>query len=255
MGRHKQGKPRRQRPSAAYSLCQLQPPGEGYEEWIHVPHGMDASHAVDDPELTDDARDLMVRMARLGPLYDYELPMCALNLDTAIDTGKLGLILGDNEGVLVTVEELAGRFGRAVTEAEVRESIHRLHADGAMLVQFHEDTPLVRIVAKKPKEPGDPWLFHGAPECTNLPSVCIPSRAREQLTLEQLGALMYMRAQHAALDEPDPEAFGQFDGIGGPAHARRLFAEIEATGWLNYRGCEACPAGHLCSRSEGRAET
>lgn len=255
MGRHKPGKPRRQRSTATYSLCQLQPPGEGYEEWIRVPHDMDACHTMHDPELTDDARDMVVRMVRLGPLYDYVLPTCALNLDVAIDTGKLGLIVGDNEGVLVTVEELASRFNRTVTEADVRESIHRLHAGGAMLVQFHDDTPLVCIVAKRPEEPGEPWIFHGAPESVNLPSVCIPSRAHEQLTLEQLGALMYIRAQQAALEEPDPEEFGKFDRVDGPNHARQLFAEVEATGWLDYRGCEACPAGHLCSRNEGQAET
>ncbi|GHF43566.1 hypothetical protein GCM10010359_52780 [Streptomyces morookaense] len=167
MGRHKPGKPRRRRHPAAYTLRQLEPPGGGYEEWIRVPRGTDASHAVNDPKLTDDARDMMVRMARLGPLYDSELPMCALDLDVAIDTGRLGLITGDDKGVLVAVEEIAGWFGKVDAEADVRESIHRLHAHGAMLVEFHGDVPLLRIVAGKPERPGEPWIFHGSPESTS----------------------------------------------------------------------------------------
>ncbi|MFH8411279.1 hypothetical protein ACH4FX_41920 [Streptomyces sp. NPDC018019] len=60
---------------------------------------------------------------------------------------------------------------------------------------------------------------------------------------------MYMRAKQAELDRPDPEEYGAFDGVGGTEHAKELFAAVEATGWADQRGCEACPAGHLCTKS------
>ncbi|MEU7167252.1 hypothetical protein AB0A70_21845 [Streptomyces morookaense] len=122
---------------------------------------------MNDPKLTDDARDMMVRMARLGPLYDSELPMCALDLDAAIDTGRLGLITGDDKGILVAVEDIVDGVDKVDTEADVRESIHRLHAHGVMLVEFHGDVPMLRIVARKPEKPGEPWIFRGSPENTS----------------------------------------------------------------------------------------
>ncbi|WP_344585304.1 hypothetical protein [Streptomyces lunalinharesii] len=211
---------------------------------------MTADQAVRDPQLTDDARDLMQRLARLGPLYDYELPMAAISLDMAIDLGKLGLITGNNEGSLLSLNDLAGQLGVNGT-SDVRTSLHRLHSIGALLVELHDDTPLVRVVANRPSKPGDPWIFQGTPESANVPSVCIPEQARE-LSAEQISTLMYMRACQSQMEQPDPEKYGRFEGINGPDHARELFNSVKATGLLDYHGCDACPAGHLCTRKTRR---
>lgn len=259
MGRHKPGKPRRPRRGAALHhgaaprLRELQPPGAIYEEWVHVERDMDPSVAVADDRLDEDARDLMARMARLGPLYGYELPMAALLLDEAMDTGKLGLIVGDNEGMLLPLEELAGRLGPTQTDPQddVRVSVHRLHAAGALLVEEHEGTPLLRVVAGRPRTPGDRWVFQDSPESANVPGVCMPAQASDQLSADELGALMYIRLCRAELREPDPQEYSELGAVDGPDQARRLFATVTASGLADYRGCEACPAGHLCSR-QGR---
>ncbi|MEU5297973.1 hypothetical protein [Streptomyces umbrinus] len=259
MGRHKPGKPRRPRHGAPTSrgaepsLRELQPPGAIYEEWVHVPQDMDPSAALADDRLDDDARDLMARMARLGPLYGYEVPVAAFLIDQAMDTGKLGLIVGDNQARLLTLEECAARFGSAgtATEADVRISVHSLHAAGVLLVEEHEDTPLLRVVAGRPDTPGDPWIFQDSPESASVPGVCIPAGAGDQLGADELMALMYLRSCRSQSREPDLQEYLQLGAVDGPDQARRLFETVAATGLVDYRGCEACPAGHLCSR-EGR---
>jgi hypothetical protein len=40
------------------------------------------------------------------------------------------------------------------------------------------------------------------------------------------------------------------DQMNGTARARELFAAALASGVVDERGCEACPAGHLCTRTE-----
>ncbi|MBL1120472.1 hypothetical protein JK364_50510 [Streptomyces sp. 110] len=117
---------------------------------------MDTSYDHADPRLETEARDLLTRLAKPAGFYDYGVPMAARHLDMAIDTGKLGLITGDDSATLLTIEEVAGRLGTG-DSGDVRKSIHRLHAGGAMLVEVHERTPLLRIVAGRPKNPGDPW--------------------------------------------------------------------------------------------------
>ncbi|MFJ7494458.1 hypothetical protein ACIQZB_25205 [Streptomyces sp. NPDC097727] len=195
----------------------------------------------------------MVHLGRLGPIYNDDLPVAALHLGAAIDTGKPGLLMGDDAATLLTVDDLASRMGAHVARSEVRGSIHGLPAAGAALVAEHEDLPLLRVVAGQPRKPGEPWILAGSLESANVPSAGIPTHAQEQLTAQQLGALMYMRPQKADFAEPDPEEFGRFEGVDGSDHARRLSAAVEAIGLVDHRGCGACPAGRLCTR--GSEET
>ncbi|MEV0604262.1 hypothetical protein AB0I82_33885 [Streptomyces sp. NPDC050315] len=218
---------------------------------------MTATDLPADAPLDEEARELMVRLADLGPLYDYEVPLAAISLDMAIDGGKLGLAMGENEATLVTLDELAARFrvqGGADRAGELRQCFHRLHAVGAMLVEIHQDIPFLRVVAGRPNRPGEAWIFDGTPESGNVPSTCIPNVAQERLSVDELGALMYMRTCKANLEEPDPEEYGLFDGVDGTERARALFAEVDATGLVDHQGCEACPAAHLCTREDRTTE-
>ncbi|MGA5114814.1 hypothetical protein [Streptomyces pseudogriseolus] len=119
---------------------------------------------IDDPRVDDHGRALMVRLARLGPLYGSEVPKAALYLDDLIDTGYLSIFCEGEEGTLVPLAEAAARFG---TTADVRQSLHNLHAVGALLVDTDDehDVAFIRLVAKRPEEPGQPWRFQGDPDC------------------------------------------------------------------------------------------
>jgi hypothetical protein len=248
MGRKKPGKPRRPRVPRQYTLQELQPPGEGYEEWFRVSAGMNPDQ-IDDPRVGDEALALMKRLARLGPLYDNEVPKAALYLDDLIDTGQLP-IFGDGEtGTLMPLGEVAARFGSR--SADIRESIHNLHAVGALLVDTDDehDIAFIRMVAKRPEEPGQPWRFQGDPDAVTA-MTCIPNRIWEELSAEVAGAVAYMRTCRSRLEEPDPVAYGRHEGVNGAVHARKLFAAALASGAVDEKGCEACPTGHLCTRTE-----
>lgn len=62
--------------------------------------------------------------------------------------------------------------------------------------------------------------------------------------------MAYLRMCRSGLEEPDPEVYGQREGVNGTAHARELFAAALVSGAVDEKGCEACPAGHLCTRAE-----
>jgi len=247
MGRKKPGKPRRPRVPRQYALHELQPPGEAYEEWF-VTADMDSDLIVD-PQLDGEALDLLKRMARLGPLYGNRLPKAALYLDELIDTGKLPVFgHGTQKGTLLPLAEAAAWMG---AEGDLRASIHRLHAVGALLVDTDDehDLAFIRLVAKRPEEPGQPWRFQGDPDAVTA-TTCIPNRIWEELPLEVAGAVAYLRTCQSQLEDPDPEAFGQHDGVNGTDHARKLFAAARESGAVDEKGCEACPVGHLCTRTE-----
>jgi hypothetical protein len=79
MERRKIGKPRRERrPAVNYSLDQLDPPGSLYEEWYQVDEGMDISLAAADHRLSEDAVDLVERLARLAKAYASRVPRAAV---------------------------------------------------------------------------------------------------------------------------------------------------------------------------------
>lgn len=247
MGRKKPGKPRRQRIPRQYTLRELQPPGEAYDEWYDVRPGMDASN-INDPRLGAEALDLMRRMARLGAAYKRSVPKAAIYLDTVLDSGNLGILQADGSVTVVPMEEMS-RGGQGPDD--VRESIHALHAVGAFLVvpDAEHDVPLIRFVSKPPKEPGEPWRFIGDPGALAA-STCVPTEIWDELDADVAGAVLFMRTCRSQLRHPDPAEFGRHNGINGTEHARELFAAASASGFVDYKGCEACPTGHLCTRSE-----
>lgn len=248
MGRKKPGKARRPRVPRQYTLQELQPPGEGYEEWIRVTAGMNPDR-IDDPRVSDEALALMKRLVRLGPLYGNKVPKAALYLDDLIDTGQLP-VFGDGEkGTLLPLAEAAARFGSQ--NGDLRESLHNLHAAGMLLLDTDNDHDIavIRVVAQKPGEPGGPWRFQGDPDAVTA-KTCIPDGIWEDLPAEIAGAVMYLRMCRSQLQEPDPKKFGQHEGVNGTAHAKKLFAAALESGAVDEKGCEACPAGHLCTRTE-----
>ncbi|MGW0735590.1 hypothetical protein [Streptomyces sp. NPDC002851] len=246
MGRSKPNKPRRQRGQATYTLRQLQPPGELYTTWFHV--RADEPTALPEQGLSDDAVDLMKRLRRIAPYYGgQQLPEAAVMLDIAIDVGALGILTGPDGGDIIPLDQAGAALG--ADGDDVRASLHRLHAVGALLTVQHEEHTFVRIVAKRPESPGDEWILEGDAAAQAVPRVCVPNGAQADLAADEFAALMYMRAKAARLEEPDALEFGRFAGTGGTARAHALFAAVKATKWLEHRGCEACPAGHLCTRS------
>jgi hypothetical protein len=228
----------------------MQPEGDIYNEWMHAPPDMHAEN-ISDPDLDAEALDLLRRVARLAPLYQGGMPTAAVLLDHLVDTGHLPFLFSDDAGTIVSIEEIVERYKSHAGSADVRESVHRLHAAGALLLVIPDGTeqPMVRMVARPPLAPGDKWVFVGDPEEAALPKVCLPPGVRD-LTPEVASAVMYMRAMQAQLREPDPEEFSQQKGVESPEHARALFAEARRSGQVDHKGCEACPAGHLCTRPE-----
>ncbi|WP_424863894.1 hypothetical protein [Streptomyces sp. MMS24-I29] len=253
MGRQKPGKPRRPRKNIPrqYSLQELQPPGNAYTEWIRVQPDMDPSH-IKDPAIQGDALDLMHRMAKLGPFYDHNLPMAALLLDTVIDTGHLPVLEGpvtDGTAKLIPIQDIAAARPEFSPD-DIRESIHRLHAAAALLVVTDDehDVTFVRFVVKKPERPGERWGLVGDPDLA-ASTVCMPTEIWDKLPLDVAAAVCYIRSCNAKLEEPDPAVYGAHEGVNGTAHARELFAAARASGYVDHKGCEACPAGHLCTRT------
>lgn len=247
MGRQKPGKPRRQRKPQKYTLRQLQPPGEPYDEWFNVRPG---NGYRSDPQITAEAVALMDCINRIGPLYAWDVPKAALYLDRLIDTGSLPIFQGESEGTLVPIEEMAAAQGGASPD-QIRESIHNLHAAGALLVftDPEHDISYVRMVAKRPQEPGAPWQFAGDPDLV-ASTVCLPDHMWQELPVDVAAAVGFMRACQAQLEKPDPAVYGTHKGVNGTEHARQLFDEAKASGFVDYKGCDACPTGHLCTRSE-----
>ncbi|WP_432014745.1 hypothetical protein [Streptomyces cucumeris] len=255
MGRRKIGKPRRERRAAAeYSLDQLEPPGVLYEEWFHVEEGMDTSFAANDPRIDADALDLMERLARLAKPYAGRVPQAAVLLDMTLDSGFLPLRQGDG-GIMVPLDEVVSLFAAgSVNPDEVRESIHSLHAVGALLMELVEDTAFGRLVARRPSHSGEPWVFvDDEPEGVG-PKTCMPNGAVAELTAEEFAAFGYLRSCDAAGDEATAEYFCERMGWHGDVdRAKELFTAVAESGWLEVKGCPACPSGHLCTRdtSEG----
>ncbi|MBO8189244.1 hypothetical protein [Streptomyces spirodelae] len=245
MGRKKQGRPGRRR-QGVYTLQQLQPPG--YDEWIKFGSHTTPGAAASDPRLGEEAVGLMQRLTRLRPLYRGPIPMQAVRLDMALDTGALAVSC-DSEGkdaALVPIEELATGMGVASADGDVRESVHRLHAVGALLVEdAGDDVPLVRIVSQPPRRPGDRWIFHGSPEDMLVRKTCVPAQP-DDLAPDEFAALAFIRCHMSRGTEATAEDFAQHEGIGSVEKARELFAAVAEL--TEVKGCSACPSAHLCTR-------
>jgi hypothetical protein len=250
MGRKKLKKPGRQRTHAeepaAYTLQQLQPPG--YDEWIHIEADFTADAVTADPRLNAEAIDLMQRFERLRPLYRGPIPMQAVHLDVVLDTGSLPISDGDGDHVrLVPLEQAAVLMGAASTGDDVRETVHRLHSVGALLVEeVGDEVPLVRLVSQPPSRPGERWILHGSPEAESVPKTCIPGQPGD-FEPGEFAALAYIRACMSQGVEPQAHEFAEHDGVGSLERARELFAAVAELAQV--KGCSACPSGHLCTRA------
>ncbi|MGW3491324.1 hypothetical protein [Streptomyces sp. NPDC001054] len=248
MGRKKPGKIARQR-KGTFTLQELEPPG--YDEWFKIDPGFTADAAAADPRLDDEAVDLMRRFARLRPLYRGPIPMQAVQLDMVLETGSLPVTEGaDDEGVLVPLQEFATVLGIDPATEDMRESFHRLHSTGAILVaDVGESVPFIRIVSQPPAQPGEPWIFRGTPEAKLAPQTCIPARPGD-LPNDEFAALAFIRYCMSEGIEARPEQYAERQGVGSVEEARQLFAAVADL--ARQKGCPACPSGHLCTRP-GRA--
>ncbi|MGG2463818.1 hypothetical protein ACO0M4_29155 [Streptomyces sp. RGM 3693] len=243
MGRTKPGKPRRRR-SATYTLQQLQPPG--YDEWFDISQQFTADTAERDPRLGEEAADLMQRIARLRPLYRGRIPMQAVQLDMLLDTGDVPISMDGKSAQLLPVESVASLAGAVPDDADVRESFHRLHAVGGILVEG-EDTPVIRIVSQPPQRPGGKWIFPGDAEEMIVPQTCIPSRP-EDLAPDEFAALGFIRMHMSNGTTADPAEFADHKDIGSVERARELFAAVAEL--AKVKGCSTCPSAHICTRAE-----
>ncbi|MEV5778554.1 hypothetical protein AB0L49_46440 [Streptomyces antimycoticus] len=250
MGRKKIGKPRRPRPAqTSCTLQQLAPPGSGYEQWFSVRNGTTVADFAESPGLDGDCLDFVERITRLAIPYQREVPMAAVLLDMALDSGYLPLKQGDGATLMPLSEAGTSFKGQVLDTQDVRESIHRLHAHGALLVEEIEDSVCVRTVARRPASPGEPWVFMDEAEDDGS-KACIPNAAMHDMSVEQFAVLAYLRGCMAEGVEGTPEDFatlGDWDGFGD---IPQVFAEVRASSWLDHRGCSACPQGHLCTRGE-----
>lgn len=265
MGRQKRGKPRRERPGGGsapgrFLLRELEPPGDAYRRW-YEPAGLEAAAAttggavrLPGQRLSEDARearDLAERIRRLGPVYGGHVPHAALLLDMAVDAGAVTIQRPGEAPLAVPVAAIvAGQQGQ--TPDGARRALHDLHAAGAFLITTEQAGPggprtaVVRFVAKRPAAPGEAWALAGDGPVAE-PSLCLPAAMSRDLDPATVSAVIYLRSKQARLEDPDPAEYAVLTGLDVP-DVEDVFAGARDSGLVDYRGCEACPAGHLCTR-------
>ncbi|MEU6979602.1 hypothetical protein [Streptomyces sp. NPDC046371] len=249
MGRKRPNKPRRAKAprQRGYTLRELEPPGDSYDEWLDVPSGARLDQFAD-PRLGEEERDFLQRLSRIAPLYGHDVPLAGVVLDTLIDTGHLPVYQGEDDCSLVPLQQIAGSHPE-MTEDSIRESVHRLHSVGAFLLVSvpEQDLALVRFVSRKPERPGDEWGFM---DDKSVPSAttCVPNDMWDELPMEVAAAVMYLRSCKSRLRTPELKGLVDFVGNGNVEQAKDLWNQAHASGYVDYKGCEACPTGHLCTR-------
>ncbi|MET9954454.1 hypothetical protein ABZ135_23325 [Streptomyces sp. NPDC006339] len=222
----------------------MDPPGAAYEEWFIPAQNVGSLPGELDAQCTD----FLDRIQRLGPLYGNEVPMAALHLDMCLDSGKIAVLDGE-EPRLVDFEGLVGRIEEGMDG--IRQSTHRLHATGALLVDVDEehDIPFVRFVLKRPGKPGEPWAFVGDND-TAAATTCLPNAIWFELDPDVAAAVAYLRGCLARLEQPAFADFVEHHQDVSVDEARRLWDAAWASGFVDHKGCEACPTGHLCTRQD-----
>jgi hypothetical protein len=166
-----------------YPLYYLQPPFEAYQEWIQVPReaGQAFEHPIrHDDRLDDDAKDLMDTFVKLGPRYNYLVPMAAVYLDNMLATGEVPVAVTGKPGYVrpvplkqmaadVSTQESLDRMREQYPEAGLPEKaelmtddaaafhLHHLHSLGLMIL---DDDHILNLVVEKP-ERGKPWVLNG----------------------------------------------------------------------------------------------
>ncbi|WP_435191330.1 hypothetical protein [Streptomyces sp. bgisy126] len=251
MGRKRPNKPRRVKVprQRGYTLRQLQPPGDNYLDWVAVPAGARLDQ-VTDPEIGPQDIDFLRRLTRIAPLYGNEVPTAGVYLDTVIDSGHLPVYHGEDSTSLVPLQQIVG-VAPGLDEQGIRNSIHRLHAVGAFLmfsIKEH-DMALVRFVSKKPAHPGEQWGFlddKSVPAAT----ICTPTSLFEDLSADIARAVMFFRSYKSQLQTPQPADLLHFGFAENLDQAHALWEQAHASGYIDYKGCDACPTGHLCTRDE-----
>lgn len=252
MGRKKPGKPRRPRTARAIPhqsrLQELQPPGPGYDEWIHV-QGIPDLAAL--PGFDLDQQQVMNRLREIAPIYQNVVPMAAITLDDLIATGNLPVLNDGETGSFIPVAEMAAAQGLTDPE-DVRRGIHELHANGMLLIgtDTKHDVSFVRVVFKRPDKPGDRWVFMGDEAEVPVATTCVPTGLWDALSPDVAMAVMYLRTLRSQLEDPDPAKYAKHNGVGSMERAQELFTAAEDSGWIDYKGCDACPTGHLCTRTD-----
>lgn len=142
------------------------PPFSSYDEWFSVPEeaaGMIEHPLARDPRLSEESREILGAVMRLGPRYRNMVPLAAVLLDQNFASGEIPLALPDKPGhvTMVPLAELAAEASDPQHLRELRERypdvgdlpdpdgepaslhvtddsaamhIHELHLKGALLV-------------------------------------------------------------------------------------------------------------------------
>ncbi|CAL9667608.1 hypothetical protein SUDANB145_07241 (plasmid) [Streptomyces sp. enrichment culture] len=165
-------------------LYYLQPPFEPYQEWIRVPR--QASEAFEHPtaryddRLGSEAKDLADTIVKLGPRYNYMVPMAAVYLDSMIAQGEVPIAVTGQPGYArpmplkeiaagVSTQENLDRMREQYPEAGLPETaelmtddaaafhLHQLHFHGYMIL---DNDHVLNLVVQRP-ERGKPWVLNG----------------------------------------------------------------------------------------------
>jgi len=166
-----------------HPLYYLQPPFKGYHEWVRVPRhaGEMFQHPVRfDEQLEDGAKDLMDTFVKLGPRYNYMVPMAAVYLDHILATGEVPVAVTGKPGYVrpVPLKQMASEVSTQDSLDRMREEypdaglpekaelmtddvaafhLHHLHFLGLMIM---DDDHILNLVVEKP-ERGKPWVLNG----------------------------------------------------------------------------------------------
>lgn len=143
-------KPVQRRPRTAAKapegLWAMQPGGDLYSDWWHVPPGLDpeewAGHVGTDGRLDATTLKLLSKVPYFAKIYGNPIPiMAACILDDCLEDGWIGLLA--DAGPDVPTPDRAKRIPLAdLVPAEglddgetVRDCLHRLHADGLLIME------------------------------------------------------------------------------------------------------------------------
>lgn len=166
-----------------HPLYYLQPPFKAYQEWVRVPRQAAEmfEHPVRyDDRLEDGAKDLMDTFVKLGPRYNYMVPMAAVYLDKILETGEVPVAVTGKPGYVqpvplaemaaaVSTQESLDRMREQYPEAGLPEKaelmtddaaafhLHHLHFYGLMIL---DDDHILNLVVERP-ERGKPWVLNG----------------------------------------------------------------------------------------------
>ncbi|WP_156773005.1 hypothetical protein [Nocardia sp. 852002-51101_SCH5132738] len=166
-----------------YPLLAFPPPFKTYENWFNVPDVAGEWFEYPSPpgQLSDDAKQMMDTLIKLGPRYRNKVPEAALYLDQQVTAGIIPLAVpGDPESVNpLPVAQLAGELSDPEHWRQIREQfpdfdgsaedptanwadtmglhMHELHSHGALVL---DDNHRVHL-ARPPQTFRDRWLLHG----------------------------------------------------------------------------------------------